>query len=477
MVFSSPVFLFLFLPLCLWCYWLCPARGKNLVLLVFSLAFYAWGEAFYSLVMLLSILGNHWATGWMLAGANAAQIRRRLGIAIAANLLALGIFKYSGWAVQGAAGLLSSVGLEAPASWQSFTPHLPIGISFFTFQSISYLLDVARGTAAPQRRWTDFALYVALFPQLIAGPIVRYGDVARQLVARRHSWPLFASGVQRFALGLSKKVLIANSLAGPADEVFRLAGSDLSPGAAWLGAICYSLQIYFDFSGYSDMAIGLGRMFGFRFRENFLHPYGSRSITEFWRRWHVSLSSWFRDYLYIPLGGSRGGSARTYRNLVIVFLTCGLWHGAAWTFVAWGAYHWAWLVLERSHPRLVPRGPLGHVYALLVVLVGWVFFRAESLTGGLEHLAAMWPLRSPAPLQLEAGPLLQPAVILALAGGVLVASKLPLLGWNALRRWAADHRLLTPIDGLQQLACLGLLLLATAELAAGSYNPFIYFRF
>lgn len=462
--------------MCLALYYVLPARARNAVLLAFSLLFYAWGELEYSAVMLVSIAGNH-LCGALVARAQGARRGRILAIGLALNLALLGLFKYAGWLVRELAGLALDLGATPPPSWTGFEVHLPIGISFFTFQAMSYLIDVARREAEPQKRLTDFALYLALFPQLVAGPIVRYSDVARQLVKRRHRTALFASGVQRFIQGLAKKLLLANTVGSAADEVFAVPGAELTPAAAWLGTVCYTLQIYFDFSGYSDMAIGLGRMFGFRFRENFLHPYGAASVTDFWRRWHVSLSTWFRDYLYVPLGGNRGGTLRTYRNLWTVFLLCGLWHGAAWTFVAWGAFHGALLVFERAVLGRPPRGPAGHVYTLLMVMVGWVFFRAESLSGALAHLGAMAGFTAPTGAALEAAPLLEPELLAALLIGPLAATRLPLYASVWLQRRVKGSPLAPAYDLAAAVALLALFLASAAELASGSYNPFIYFRF
>lgn len=365
MVFSSPIFLFLFLPAVLAVYYLTPRAARNGALLAASLLFYAWGEVFHVAVMLASIAMNYAAGRWI---ARAAGRRRTVavGAAVAANLLWLGWFKYAGFL----GGIANDVfGLR----WRRPDVHLPIGISFFTFQALSYVIDLGRGRAEPERSALRLALFISLFPQLIAGPIVRYVDIARDLVARRETLARFASGVRRFTVGLGKKMLIANVLAEPADRVFGLAPADLTAPLAWLGVAAYTAQIYFDFSGYSDMAIGLGRMFGFEFPENFRHPYAARSITEFWRRWHITLSTWFRDSLYVPLGGNRRGSARTALNLLAVFLLCGLWHGAAWNFVVWGLYHGALLGLERPwRGRRAPgaAAPLRHAYTLLAVAAG-----------------------------------------------------------------------------------------------------------
>jgi alginate O-acetyltransferase complex protein AlgI len=333
MVFSSPVFLFLFLPIVLGIYFILPRFMRNCWLLVMSLLFYTWGEHLFTLVMLASIAMNY-LSGLLIdrfrGGRGANHV---LWASVAANLVLLICYKYSDF-------LLANLNvLLIAAHWQPLhekPTHLPIGISFFTFHAISYVIDVHRGNARVQKNFLNFALYESLFPQLVAGPIIRYQDIADQIDRRRETLSGFAYGVIRFITGLSKKMLIANVLAVSADEIFALPSGGLSTSVAWLGAICYALQIYFDFSGYSDMAVGLGHMFGFRFVENFNYPYVSRSIQEFWRRWHISLSTWFRDYLYIPLGGNRVSPRRIYLNLIIVFFLCGLWHGASWNFVIWG---------------------------------------------------------------------------------------------------------------------------------------------
>jgi alginate O-acetyltransferase complex protein AlgI len=430
------------------------------------------------------------------------------------------LFKYADWLWDGLGAGLAGLGLldEAPAPlgshlasdsvWRSIlleadgSIRLPIGISFFTFQALSYVIDVQRREAPAQRNPLDIALYVALFPQLVAGPIVRYRDVAVQLVQRVVTRASFAYGIRRFVIGLGKKMLIANVCAEAADGVFGGAGTDLAgvPGAelypalAWLALVAYTLQIYFDFSGYSDMAIGLGHMFGFRFLENFAHPYVSRSITEFWRRWHISLSTWFRDYLYIPLGGNRRGGARTYLNLLIVFALCGLWHGASLTFLVWGLYHGAFLVLERAGlgAWLGRRaGPLRHIYVLLAVMVGWVFFRAETLAYAWAFLRALVGLSDGSQL-VPVGELLVPAreihllalhadtlTWIALAAGAL--GSLPWLPWLRARLEALEAQgRRGPSLAFEWLGLAGLALVfvhAAMALASGGYNPFIYFRF
>jgi alginate O-acetyltransferase complex protein AlgI len=364
---------------------------------------------------------------------------------------------------------------------------MPIGISFFTFQAMSYVIDVYRGQASVQRSPLRLALYISLFPQLIAGPIVRYADVAQQLLERAVSLERFAEGVERFVVGLAKKLVVANSLAVVADSVFEIPDGGLSCSVAWLGAVCYVFQIYFDFSGYSDMAIGLGLMFGFRFMENFNYPYIARCVTEFWRRWHISLSTWFRDYLYVPLGGNRGNPARTYRNLVIVFLLCGLWHGPSWSFVVWGLFNGLFLVLERRGlGTWLQRygGPLAHAYTLLVWLVGMVIFRATGLEHAgtiLQSMLGLATVTNPAyPLELYVDPGLCGVLAIACLGST------PLV--PACRRWLAEQErrvsggfAAAAWGGLQmtgRLTAIGVLLWASAVmLSASTYNPFIYFQF
>jgi alginate O-acetyltransferase complex protein AlgI len=497
MLFSTPIFVFAFLPIVLAVTYalhgaaaLLERRGirtgerlPNLWLTLASLLFYAWGEPAASLLMVASVVWN-WGHALAMSralgpGASRSRGRARalLALCVAGNLGARAGFKYAGFAVECANALRESLGL---AAWPGVEIALPVGISFFTFQAMSYAVDVYRGQAEARRNPLDVALYVALFPQLVAGPIVRYLDVAKEIVARTVSVEGFAAGSRRFVIGLGKKMLIANVAARAADRVFELGPGELSAPVAWLGALCYTAQIYFDFSGYSDMAIGMGRMLGFHFKENFLWPYVSGSVTEFWRRWHVSLSTWFRDYLYIPLGGSRRGPARTALNLFVVFLLCGLWHGASFGFVVWGLYHGAFLALERlGLARALGRAPraLRHAYTMLVVIAGWVIFRAESLDQAADLLRAMAGL-APAgagalhPLALH----LDNAVLLALGAAAL--GSLPwlpaLASWRAARpRGAVGFVLDAAGFVLLQLVLVG----SAMQLAADSYNPFIYFRF
>jgi len=489
LVFASPIFLFLFLPLTLAAYVLAPRIAKNAVLLVASLAFYIWGEGPYVALLIASVLAN-WGFGLAIDRAGDTVGRKRwLAAAVAVNLATLGVFKYANFAFANVNAIAPVLGI-APAAL-ALIP-LPLGISFFTFHAISYVVDVCKRNAKPERKLPDFALYILLFPQLIAGPIIRWRDIADQIPSRAARLADFAYGVRRFVLGLGKKVLIANTLGQVADRIFALPSSDLTAPLSWLGLICYTLQIYFDFSGYSDMAIGLMRMFGFRILENFNYPYVSQSVREFWRRWHISLSNWFRDYLYIPLGGNQRGAARAYANLVIVFLLCGLWHGASWPFVLWGAWHGAFLVLERAgldsalrrignaaHPvsRLISRF-ISHLYALGVVMGGWVLFRCDTLAHAIDYFQALAGLSQASPARHPVAQLLDPLVAFTLVIATVFCTPLAqrIGAWRdrvAARPGAAAAALLGA-----DIAWLGFVgIAASAFLAAGTYNPFIYFRF
>ncbi|MBL9013773.1 MAG: MBOAT family protein [Myxococcales bacterium] len=385
MPFSSLLFVHLFLPAFLAIYWLAPRPAKNGVAIAASLVFYAWGAPkFLPVVLGLGIVDFY------LSHAIAARRSRLLlGIGVTIHLSVLAYFKYSNFFVEQLDQLIAVFGL-GPVSWTKVV--LPIGISFITFEEISYLCDVYRGDAKPARRLSHYVLFLTLFPHSIAGPIFRWKDLEGQLAERVHDWSLVRSGFERFAMGLAKKVLVADSVGIITDGIFALAPAQLTPQLAWLGAIAYAIQIYFDFSGYSDMAIGLGRMIGFRFKENFNRPYVSASLTEFWTRWHISLSSWLRDYLYIPLGGNRRGPRRALVNLFIVFLLSGLWHGSAWTFVLWGAFHGAFVTLERllgERRERIPR-PIQHVVTLALVVIAWVLFRATSAGQAFDMIAAMF---------------------------------------------------------------------------------------
>ena len=485
MVFSSALFLFLFLPVTLAGYFLIRTELRNIVLLLMSLVFYAWGEPVYIFLILGSILLNY-ATGLMFH-----LLRRKetalwtehavLTAAIVANLVLLLYFKYANFFTVNLNRILRFLSLEPILYPDVF---LPIGISFFTFQAMSYVIDVYRRETAVQLNPFNCALYVALFPQLIAGPIVRYHDVARQITSRVITSRQFSAGIQRFIFGLSKKVILANPLGEVADKVFDVPIREVTTGMAWLGIVCYTLQIYFDFSGYSDMAIGLGRLLGFDFLENFNFPYFSQSIREFWRRWHISLSTWFRDYVYIPLGGNRVSPFRTYLNLWIIFFLCGLWHGASWNFVVWGALHGVYLVVERlgwQHYLERLWRPLRHGYTLLLVIIGWVFFRAESLPQAVLYLASMFGFTHAKGINYYALFYCDPKTVVTLLVGCLLAT--PVAPWSGqqLRHIIEHSTLKRGGNFVLDAGYYGLLLilayLSAACLAANTYNPFIYYRF
>jgi alginate O-acetyltransferase complex protein AlgI len=483
MLFSEPVFVFLFLPLLFLVYAVAPRAARNTILLLASLLFYAWGEKSFVLVMLGSIAFNYLVGLLVEAGRSRGLHKLFLILGVAGNLGLLVAFKYADFLVTNLNFLL--VGLKLPPILMQ-PIHLPIGISFFTFQAMSYIIDLYRGRTEVQKNPLRVALYITLFPQLIAGPIVRYQDIARQLVHRTVTRAGFDQGVRRFILGLGKKMLLANVVAVPADQIFALPAHQLTTPVAWLGAVCYTLQIYFDFSGYSDMAIGLGRMFGFRFLENFNYPYISRSVTEFWRRWHMSLSSWYRDYLYIPLGGNRRGTLRTYLNLVIVFFLCGLWHGASWTFVVWGLFHGLFLVLERLGlgALLASRRPaIQHAYFLLALLVSWVFFRCETLSQAAGMLAAMAGFAQGSRLEHHLSLYVDTEILIALAVGVLASTPvLPRVMRGLTYRRKALQLVSRPgFDTLravgETVALMLVFLMSLSWMAAGTYNPFLYFRF
>jgi alginate O-acetyltransferase complex protein AlgI len=512
MLFSTSLFVFLFLPFVLAVYFTVPRQLKNTVLLGASLVFYGWGEPVMSAVLLLSIVANYVFGLWVEKARLKGSGKGIVALAVAFNLALLIVFKYSDWLWGSASDLLFAIGAihEPLASIGSHigqnsplrgillnaneTIRLPIGVSFFSFQATSYVIDIYRRDVEAEKSLIDFGMYKSFFPQLIAGPIVRYRDVHVQIHERRATIEMFAEGVRRFVIGLGKKMLIANVCAKACDDVFAIPGVQLTPSVAWLGIVCYTLQIYFDFSGYSDMAIGLGKMFGFKFLENFNYPYISKSITEFWRRWHISLSSWFRDYLYIPLGGNRASKSRTYVNLVLVFFLCGLWHGANFTFLIWGLYHGAFLVIERVGfgAWLDKRGAwLRHAYLLLVVMVGWVFFRATDVAHAMSFLGAMFGLKTGAQL-VPVGDLMVAASRIhhvdiyanALTWTAIAAGVIGAMPW--LPRVQAWHARLEPAGrgrlaiGMELTGILGLSLVfvrVAMDLAAGAYNPFIYFRF
>ena len=470
MVFSSISFLFVFLPLLLAVYFLLPARlreGRNLVLLLFSLFFYGYGGPRF-LLMLLSIAVNY--AGGLLAAPDRRRRRLWTGLVTAVNLGLLGWFKYAGF-----------LGANLNRIWTGLpVPEvaLPIGISFFTFQGLSYVLDVYRGEAAPERNPLRVALYISLFPQLVAGPIVRYTTVADEIRNRRETLDAFTDGAVRFLFGLGKKMLLANQLGLLADQVYATRPEFLTTALAWLGAAAYTGQIYFDFSGYSDMAIGLGRMFGFHFLENFNYPYLSQSVTEFWRRWHISLSTWFRDYLYIPLGGNRCAHWKHIRNILVVWALTGLWHGAAWNFLCWGLYFGLLLLGEKyGWGRILERAPaaLRHLYAMVLIVVSWVLFRAETLDYAVRFLQAMAGFAQGG---LTDGRttyyLLEFRWELLLAIPAAMPVKSWLQNWLESKSGAAAQALLA---WGPKLIALGMFGLSFLRLVSSSFNPFIYFRF
>ena len=464
MVFSTPLFLFYYLPLVLLVYYVTPMRFRNLVLLVASLFFYYWGEQAYTLIMLLSIVIDY-THGILVHRCKEKGNDRGARLAVASsvifNLAILFFFKYWDFAAQS----LQSVGL-------GFLPvlniSLPIGISFYTFQTMSYTIDVYRGDARAQKNMIHFGTFVTLFPQLIAGPIIKYKDLDDQLGSRSHCVDRFASGARRFVVGLAKKLLLANNL-GQLWDVFKATpAEELTFAGAWLGIIAFAFQIYFDFSGYSDMAIGLGRMFGFEFMENFNFPYIAKSITEFWRRWHISLSTWFREYLYIPLGGNRCSKGRWLLNLLIVWAATGIWHGASWNYLFWGLYFFSLLILEKLllNKWLEKLPPVfQHLYVMVLVLISWAIFALEDMSQLGAYLQVMFGLNRP---PLVNGQTLYhlrsflPMLVIASIGSTPLVTKL----WNRVE--SKTIRMLVLVLGL---------ILCTAYVVASTYNPFLYFRF
>jgi alginate O-acetyltransferase complex protein AlgI len=484
MVFSSPLFLFYFLPLALALYYAVPARGKHVILTAVSYVFYGWANPLFSLLLLLSTTIDYLAGLVMVLGAprnwrrpierlDPGQPRTRrqraaLIVSISANIALLSFFKYFNFAVDSYNGVIAWLGLGGLGLEPGLRVTLPLGISFYTFVSMSYAIDVYRGDATAIKSFLDFATFETMFPHLVAGPIIRFQQLADQLRERTHTSTKFARGVAFFSVGLAKKVLLANPCGKVADVAFG--ASSLGVFDAWYGIVAYAFQIYFDFSGYSDMAIGLGLMLGFVFPKNFDSPYLSQSITEFWRRWHISLSTWLRDYLYVPLGGNRKGRGRTYANLFIVMLLGGLWHGAAWNYVVWGGLHGALLAFERLRGGAayawLPR-PARIAVTFTLVLVGWVFFRAPDLAAAVRYLGAMSALRAPHDgAALLAGLVYQPYYVMtAIAGAIVI--------WSCPQTWDWTRTLTLA----RAAAALVLFVLASIVLMTQAYNPFIYFIF
>ena len=484
MVFSSLLFLFGFLPIFFAIYYATPSRFKNLVALIASCLFYSWGAANVFGILVVGLVIDYVVANRIAqtsAGTPEGCRRRKwlVALSVAVNIGALGYYKYANFFVSQVNELLGSAGAQ-PLTWEAII--LPIGISFFTFHKISYVVDVYREVSKPAGSFVTFALYVLLFPQLIAGPIIRYHDVADQLVSRKHTPESIAYGAFRFCIGLAKKVLIANQIAVTADLVFAQPPGTVTTLNVWLGILCYTFQIYFDFSGYSDMALGLGHMMGISFRENFDCPYRSLSITEFWRRWHISLSSWMKEYLYVPLGGNRVSTARMYCNLWIVFLLSGLWHGANWTFIVWGIFHGSFLVIDKLFwLRVSERAPkvLRAALTFFIVLIGWVFFRSPDLDFAMQFLGRMFAVtpRIPATASLLTAELLNNRAVVSLCLAALI-SFAPVFAWGiALSKRFERLDVSWKGQGTRYATALLCLFLCGASLANSAYNPFIYFRF
>lgn len=459
MVFSSLVFLFVFLPLVLLLYFIVPFKFKNIVLLVFSLFFYAWGEPVYIFLMLISIVVNYVLGIWV-------EKKRKLPIlwiGIAINLLILGYYKYYGFLIELINDIFSTDLLIKELA-------LPIGISFYTFQAISYLVDVYRKDTVAQRNLFDLAVFISLFPQLVAGPIVKYKEISEQIKHRTHSVDMFYDGLKIFLMGLAKKVLLANQFALLADTIFAKSDSELTFTLAWIGIIAYTLQIYFDFSGYSEMAVGLGKMFGFTFPRNFNYPYISQSVSEFWRRWHMTLGSFFREYVYIPLGGNRVSKFKLYRNLFIVWLLTGIWHGAAFTFIVWGLFYGTLIALERgTWGKILEKLPrvCRHLYVIFAFVLGWVVFRAESMEHAFMYYAKMFSFDL-AYVKMDLSFYANEYLIVLIAGVILSTPIYPKL----ISKVNNDFKII-----IESCLIMILFLVVIISLATSSYNPFIYFRF
>lgn len=466
MVFSSTIFLCVYLPLVLLGYYICPKKGKNLFLLIVSLIFYAWGEPKYVFLMIFSILVNY-VFGLLMDKhrENKKRLKLMLVISVIIDLGLLSVFKYTDF-------IITNINSVFGTGFDLLNIALPIGISFYTFQAMSYTIDVYRDDVRVQRNLIDFGMYITMFPQLIAGPIVRYTDVQDQLAERNVTTADFSEGIMRFVVGLGKKVLLANQMGAVWTQIYAL-GGDISALMAWTGAAAYTFQIYFDFSGYSDMAIGLGRMFGFKFPENFRYPYESVSITDFWRRWHITLSTWFKEYLYIPLGGNRRGLARQALNLLIVWTLTGFWHGAGWNFVMWGLYYFAILFIEKLFllkaldklPRL-----FRHAYALLLIVIGWVIFASDDVSVMLPYLGSMFGANG-ALGGMDVYTLLTRAALMVIC--CVASTELP----RRLFVTAAGKMNEKAAFTVKSVLTLTLLALSVVFLIGDSYNPFLYFRF
>ena len=466
MVFSSTTFLCVYLPLVLLGYYICPKKGKNLFLLIVSLIFYAWGEPKYVLLMIFSIMINY-AFGLLMDKhrANKKRLKLMLTLSVVIDLGLLSVFKYTDF-------IITNINSIFGAGFDLLNIALPIGISFYTFQAMSYTIDVYRDDVRVQRNLIDFGMYITMFPQLIAGPIVRYADVQDQLAERSVTTEDFSEGIMRFVVGLGKKVLLANQMGAVWTDIYAL-GGDVSALMAWTGAAAFTFQIYFDFSGYSDMAIGLGRMFGFKFPENFRYPYESVSITDFWRRWHITLSTWFKEYLYIPLGGNRRGLARQALNLLIVWSLTGFWHGAGWNFVMWGLYYFVILFVEKLFLlKALDKLPkfFRHVYALLLIVIGWVIFASDDVSILLPYLGSMFGANG-ALGGMDVYTLLTKAVLMVIC--CIASTELPKRLLGTMTGKMNEKAAFT----VKSVLTLALLTLSFVFLIGDSYNPFLYFRF
>lgn len=477
MLFSSVVFLFLFLPLTLLGYYLIPEKYKNYWLLFTSVVFFAWGGVSETVILILSIILNYY---FGLAIQKYVDTRKGyllLFWGVTVNLLTLGVFKYANFFVGNLNEIFSF--FDIPNIKQTRIA-LPVGISFYTFHSLSYLVDIYKKKSNAQRNILDLSLYICMFSQLIAGPIIRYSDIWKQLRERTHTSAKFASGIERFLIGLGKKVLLANTFARVVDDLYAGNVYDLSAPTAWLGITCYTLQIYFDFAGYSDMAIGLGRMFGFEFMENFNFPYIAKSVTEFWRRWHISLSSFFRDYVYIPLGGNRVSEKRTYINLLIVFFLTGFWHGASWTFILWGLFYGFFMVIERlGFSKVLDKiwPPIANLYTLLVVMFAWVLFRADTLSYALAYWKAMFNFNiSPSQMGLFMN-YADKELCLSLVIGILGALGFFNIFNKVITKYSTSKAFTLTFNTLTVIFYATILIVCSMYLIAGTYNPFIYYRF
>ena len=465
MLFSSMIFLWVFLPILLGLYFIAKDKYRNIILLIFSIIFYSWGEPKYVVLMLLSILTNY-IYGLLIDKYNSKK-KIILICAIITNLGLLGYFKYFNFFALNVNRLFNFEAIPV----QDIA--LPIGISFYTFQIISYLIDLYRQEIKVQKNILNLALYISFFPQLIAGPIIKYHDIDKQISNRTVTLNKFAAGIRRFVYGLAKKVIVANSMGEIADYIYALNLDSINTPLIWVAAICYMIQIYYDFSGYSDMAIGLGKMFGFDINENFNLPYMSKSITEFWRRWHISLSTWFKEYLYIPLGGNRKGALRTYINLSIVFLATGLWHGAAWNFVAWGVYNGVFMLIERFKLKeILDKNKfkfINHIYLLFVVLIGWVLFRAPSLTYAIEYIKIMFSFDFSF-VNIDADMIFNMKNLIIFIFAILFSGMIQ----EVVRKYNIKFE---KIKVCENFVMLFLFLICIMMLISNTYNPFIYFRF